>query len=67
MNKTVKVRKMHMCAECGHIIEVGEEALFYTERMPVYDKYDTTGNGVDQEQIGIVYAKEYFCKECMNI
>ena len=53
MNKIVKTRKDHPCGCCEDPIKKGEKAIYYEDRIPVYD-------GGEGAQIGIYYIKKYF-------
>jgi hypothetical protein len=52
-NQVVTCRKDHQCANCGAVIQAGEEAIYMETRFPVYDK--------DFIQTGINYWKAWFC------
>jgi hypothetical protein len=54
--KVVKVRKEHTCVHCNRVIQVGELANFFSERLPRYD-FET------DKQIGIIYHKAYTCDD----
>jgi hypothetical protein len=49
MDKTVTIRKDHVCGACNGIIKKGEKAKYYEGREPRIDAND--------EQIGIQYWK----------
>ena len=52
MEKTIIVRKDHICCNCDNKIGKGEKAIFLSERVPRFD--------IDDYQIGIEYLKWYF-------
>ena len=55
MEKKVKVRKVHNCELCGREIQIGEIALYYAFREPMFDDTD--------KQTGIQYINGYLCVE----
>ena len=61
IEKMVKVRKIHLCGECGDEIPIGDNALFLKMKQPRF------GNKEDYDiQVGIEYYTAYFCKKCLK-